>query len=267
VARVSVVCHEPYTNLKMYRPRLFDRAALTTTHWFWQAVDLIYPPACIHCGKEGERWCQVCQGLIERVGKRVCRKCGKRLQKGNFCLECRLHPPSYIALRSYGLYQDPLRKAILRAKYHRDLALGEILAGLLYQLVSEQDWDVDQVIPVPISPAKLAERGYNQVDLFARPLAWRLGLPYQDRVLSRIHEDTSQVRLTAASRRVNVAHAFQAEWPDPLRGKRVLLVDDVATTGSTTEVCSRALLDAGAEQVFVATLARSLLRRPIQEVI
>jgi len=170
-------------------------------------------------------------------------------------------------LRSYGLYRDPLRKAILRAKYHRDLSLGEILSELLYQLVIEQGWEFDRVIPVPISPSRKHERGYNQVDLFARPLAWRLGLPYQDRVLLRIHEETSQVKLTAESRRVNVAHAFRVERPDSLRHAHILLVDDVATTGSTSDVCSGVLLEAGADQVFVATLARSLLRRSTQEVI
>jgi competence protein ComFC len=251
----------------MHKPRFIDRTAISIQHGLWQAVDLLFPPACIHCGKAGVRWCQACQASVERVGNKICRKCGKRLRKGTLCADCALHPPRYSALRSYGLYQDPLRKAILRAKYHRDLALGEILANQMHQLVSEQDWKMDLLVPVPISPARLAERGYNQVDLFARPLAWRLGLPYHDRVLTRIHEDTSQVKLTAESRRVNVAHAFAVDWPDPIRGRRILLLDDVATTGSTAEACCGVLLEAGAEQVWVATLARSLLRKSSREVI
>jgi competence protein ComFC len=267
VMSTSVECPEPTRKLTMHRPRFIDRAVLTLHHGLWQAVDLLLPPACIQCGKEGERWCLECQASIERVGQRVCRKCGKRLQKGRQCKECALHPPRYTALRSYGIYRDPLRKAILRAKYHRDLALGEILTGLMVQLVNEQGWEIDLIIPVPISPSKLGERGYNQVDLFARPLAWRLGLPYINQALTRAHEDTSQVKLTAADRRLNVAHAFQLDRSDPIHGKRILLVDDVATTGSTAEVCSGLLLDAGAELVFVATLARSLLRRSSQEVI
>jgi competence protein ComFC len=251
----------------MQQPRFIDRTALILNHGLWQAVDLLFPPVCIQCEKEGERWCHECQASVERVGLRICRKCGKRLQRGSLCKECTRHPPRYTALRSYGLYRDPLRKAILRAKYHRDLALGEILAGFLYQLIMELNWDLDLVLPVSISPAKLGERGYNQVDLFARPLAWHLGLTYPAGTLTRMHEDSSQVRLTAADRRVNVAHAFRVERPGLIRGKLVLLVDDVATTGSTAEVCSAALLDAGADQVYVATLARSLLRRSTQEVI
>jgi competence protein ComFC len=263
----SVECPDPTRKLTMHKPRLIDRAALTLNHGLWQAVDLLFPPVCIQCGKQGERWCLDCQALTERVGQRVCRKCGKRLQKGRLCRDCALNPPRYTSLRSYGIYRDPLRKVILRIKYHRDLALGEILTGLTHQLVNEQGWDIDLILPVPISSVKLGERGYNQVDLFARPLAWRLGLPYRTGVLSRVHEDTSQVKLTATDRRLNVAHAFQLDRPDMIKGKRILLVDDVATTGSTAEVCSGLLLDEGARQVFVATLARSLLRRSTQEVI
>jgi competence protein ComFC len=253
--------------LKMPEPGLIDRVALITHHWLWQAVDLLFPSECIHCSKEGERWCPECRALIERVGSRICLKCGKRLKKGTICQDCTANPPHYEALRSFGLYRDPLRKAILRAKYHRDLGLGEILADFMLQLLIEQEWEPDLIVPVPMSRSKLDERGYNQVDLFAHPLAWKLGLPYQDRVLIRLYEDTSQVKLTADSRRLNVAHSFRVEWPDPIQNRTVLLIDDVATTGSTAEVCTNALLAAGASQVFVATLARSLLRKSNQEVI
>jgi ComF family protein len=251
----------------MSEPGIIDRAALITHHWLWQAVDLLFPPSCFNCRRDGERWCVSCRALIERVGDRICKKCGKRLAKGSICHECAGHRPVYTALRSYGLYRDPLRRAILNLKYQRDLGLGEILSGFLKDLVKEQNWKPDLVIPIPLSPSKHSERGYNQVDLFARPLAWNLGLPYHERVLQRVREDTSQVKLTAENRRLNVAQAFRVEYPEPVRNKQVLLVDDVATTGSTVEVCSHALMEAGAGQVFVATLARSLLRKSNQEVI
>lgn len=250
----------------MHEPGVIDRAALTVNHWFWQAVDWVYPPVCISCGKEGERWCSSCRAKVEKVGVKVCPKCGKRQFNGKICGECKSHPPEYAALRSYGLYKDPLRQAILRAKYHRDLGLGEILAGLLMELLDEQGWQLDLLIPVPLSPAKYQERGYNQVDLFARPLAWNLGLPYHSQVLRRAREETSQVKLTAEARHRNVQHAFEVEDESALPGRQVLLVDDVATTGSTADACALVLREHGAKAVYVATLAHSLLRKSNQEV-
>jgi competence protein ComFC len=247
--------------------RGFNRAALIIHHWLWQAADWVFPPACIGCGKPGERWCLDCQDTIERVGNKICLKCGKRLKKGKTCRECLAHKPAYSALRSYGLYRDPLRRAILRVKYQRDLGLGEVLARLLKQLVAESSCEAELIIPVPLSQKKLDERGYNQVDLFARPLAWSLGLPFHSRALERVHEDTSQVKLTADERRRNVIQAFRLNAMTSINGKRVLLVDDVATTGSTAEACSEVLLQGGAASVFVITLARSLLRKTDQEVI
>jgi competence protein ComFC len=251
----------------MPEPGVIDHAALTINHWFWQAVDWVYPPVCVSCGKSGERWCLDCQAILERVGVKICSKCGKRLLSGKLCQECKDHNPPFIALRSYGLYRDPLRQAILHAKYHRDLGLGEILAGLLRRLLEEQDWKLDLVIPVPLSYGRKQARGYNQVDLFARPLAWWMGLPYHDRILQRIREDTSQVELTAEARRKNVMNAFEVGVGCNINGKYILLVDDVATTGATAEACTKVLLGGGAGGVYIATLARSLLYKSKQEVI
>lgn len=178
-----------------------------------------------------------------------------------------MHKPVYDALRSYGLYRDPLRQAILRIKYQRDLGLGEILAGMLLRLFKENQRDPQVVIPVPLSQSKQDERGYNQVDLFARPLAWSLGLPYYSKALQRIREETSQVKLTAGKRRLNVMQAFKMDEYISVSGKRILLIDDVATTCSTVEACSTALLQGGADKVYVLTLARSLLRKSDWEVI
>ena len=106
----------------------------------------------------------------------------------------------------------------------------------------------------------------NQVDLFARPLAWNLGLPYHDQVLRRAREETSQVKLTAEARHRNVLHAFEVVEISTLPGRQILLVDDVATTGSTAGACAQVLREHGAKAVYVATLARSLLRKSNQEV-
>lgn len=119
-------------------------------------------------------------------------------------------------------------------------------------------WEVDLVTAVPSGIARRAERGYNQASLLALPLALGSGLPYRSRALSKIAETRSQVGLNPYERRANVAGAFQAT-SDEVRGKRVLVIDDVTTSGATMEACAAALTKAAASQVYGLTLARALL--------
>jgi ComF family protein len=119
-------------------------------------------------------------------------------------------------------------------------------------------WQVDTVIPVPLGIARFAERGYNQASLLARPLAWGLGLDFLPGVLSRVRETRSQVDLTGAERKLNVKGAFQANR-DLIAGRKILIIDDVATSGATIDACATALLEGGACQVYGLTLARAVL--------
>jgi competence protein ComFC len=153
-----------------------------------------------------------------------------------------------------------LRNALHRLKYERDIALGETLARPLITLLQDLNWEVDFVTAVPAGIARRAERGYNQASLLALPLALGSGLPYHSRVLSKKSGTPSQVGLSLAERRANVAGAFQAR-PDKIQGiqgKRVLVVDDVTTSGATMEACAAALSKAGASRVYGLTLARAL---------
>nr|BAL52748.1 phosphoribosyltransferase [uncultured Chloroflexota bacterium] len=136
------------------------------------------------------------------------------------------------------------------------MGLGEALAIPFAHFVRSLAWPVEAVIPIPLSPKRYQERGYNQVALVAYPLALHLQLPYLSQALRRVRETRSQVGLSAQDRRQNVRDAFEArsEW---VRGKSVLLVDDVATTGATLSSASEALLSAGAARVYAVTLARS----------
>jgi ComF family protein len=123
-------------------------------------------------------------------------------------------------------------------------------------LLKREDWEVDFLIPVPLSAGRLAERGYNQAALLARPLALATGLPYRPQALWKVRETPTQVGLTASGRRVNVKDAFQAD-PALSSGARVLVIDDVTTSGATLEACAEALRCSGARQVFALTLART----------
>ncbi len=150
-----------------------------------------------------------------------------------------------------------MRSALHRLKYRRNMALGEALARPLAAFAAAQGWSVDLVAPIPLGRQRLQERGYNQVALFAWPMAVFNGWPYDPGAVRRCRETRSQVGLSAAERRENMRDAF---WADSsrLRGKTVLLVDDVATTGATLSACAQAVLAAGARQVLALTLARAL---------
>jgi ComF family protein len=155
------------------------------------------------------------------------------------------------------VFGGPLRAALHRLKYQRDIALGEALALPLISLFQGLNWPVDCVTATPIGVARRAERGYNQASLLALPLALAGGIPYLSKALVKTRETRSQVGLNRAERRENLSGAFRAETKI-VRGKSVLVVDDVITSGATMQACALALLDAGATRVFGLTLARAV---------
>jgi len=126
-------------------------------------------------------------------------------------------------------------------------------------------WPIEIMIPVPLGKKRLKERGYNQVGLVARPLAYQLGWAYAPDGLWKTRETRSQVGLTVSQRRENVQNAYQAD-PKVVKRRSVLIMDDVATTGSTILSCTDALLCAGAQEVYVLTIARALSRHGLDRV-
>ena len=135
--------------------------------------------------------------------------------------------------------------------------MGELLSRPLIQMLRGFHWPVNLVTAVPVGVARRAERGYNQAALLAWPVAYGCSLPYQSRALVKIRETRSQVGLNRLERRQNVEIAYQARH-ELVTGKNVLVIDDVATSGATLDACTKALLDAGASQVFGLTLARAM---------
>jgi len=226
-------------------------------HYFWSGFDWLFPPRCGGCGKEGKRWCDSCAESVQLITPPVCPVCGGKQSVEKMCEGCISTPRSYVALRSWAAYTGPLRQAILRLKYHRDIAVGEILARPLVTSLEKLNWPVDLVVPVPASLARLKERGYNQVSLLARPVGFGFHIPYRSQALRKVIETRSQVGLTAEERRQNVKDVFRAD-PRYVKGRTILVVDDITTTGSTIEECSKALCHAGARQVYGLTLARSI---------
>jgi len=150
-------------------------------------------------------------------------------------------------------------------KYRGNIGLGESLAMQMADFVRSLQWPVDMLIPVPLGKKRLRERGYNQVGLVARPLAFHLGWTYIPNALRKTRETRSQVGLTIAQRSQNVREAYQADGK-AVKDRSILIMDDVATTGSTLSACTAALLSAGAQEVYVLTIARALPHHSLDRV-
>lgn len=245
---------------------------MTNAHWSyplyrlaWSGLDWLFPPRCGGCGKAGSRWCDECQKKVPLLAGRLCEKCGLPLAQAGLCERCRADLPPYRALRAWAVFDFPVRQALHKLKYRRDMALGDALAVPLAQFADSLDWPVELVVPIPLGRKRRRERGYNQVDLIARPFTLALGLDYRPAALKRTRETASQVGLSAVERRDNMMNAFLAD-ASVVRGKTVLVMDDVSTTGSTLSSSSEALLRAGAKDVFALTVARALPHHGLYQV-
>jgi competence protein ComFC len=230
----------------------------------WQSLDWLFPPECGGCGRKGCRWCQDCQSSVEILGSQVCPVCGEPQKSSQTCQNCLQIPPAYKSLRSWAAFKGPLRKALHHLKYRRDLALGDSLSGALIHYFVDLKWGVDLIVPVPLGKERLKERGYNQAALLARPIALSQNIRYSSKALLRVKDIRSQVGLNITQRRQNVSGAFWAN-PEFVRGRSVLIVDDVTTTGATVDACAEAVKEAGATDIFAMTLARAVLGNSISD--
>ncbi len=233
-------------------------------HAFWQVVDILFPPRCVECGQWGARWCAACQSRTPRLeGGPRCTQCGYPLAAaGAACPACAQGPSrwAFDDARAWAWYRGGVARVLRALKYRRHLGLGETLARALAPWARTLPWPRGCLVPVPLAPARRRARGYNQVTLVARPLAWLLDMPYCPRALRR-RDRPSQVGLTWEQRWRNVRDAFVVV-PQRLRASVVWLADDVMTTGATLHAAARALKAAGVRRVYALTWARVPRRHP-----
>lgn len=205
----------------------------------------------------GFRVCSECLASIFPLTEPICEQCGLPQSKAGICRQCQDQPPSFDALRSWSAFEGPMRNILHKLKYRRDISLGDALAAPFASFVAGLGWKPDILIPIPLSRLRLAERGYNQAGVVARPLSMALHLPYLPQALSRERETHTQVGLTGSERKENVRGAFRAHT-ELVAGKTILLLDDVATTGATLSSAAEALRQGSAMRVLAVTLARAL---------
>ena len=185
-----------------------------------------------------------------------CDICGRTLAEVGICSDCQKNPPRITALRSWAVFEGPLRNVIHQLKYKRNIVLGQVFTDSLIGVIETSAWKIDLIIPVPLGVARQKERGYNQASLLALPLALQRKTQYLPNALKRIRETQTQVALNREQRRQNVAGAFHAS-PGLVFDKNVLVVDDVTTSGATLNACADALFAAGGKKVYGLTLARA----------
>jgi len=218
---------------------------------------LFFPERCVSCGQAGSPFCSECQRKVEFVLPPLCPLCGNPSSSELFCQRCQQSAPAIDGVRSVAFFEPPLRQAVHALKYRGLRSLAAPLAGLMAVYWRRDSLPAGVIVPVPLHRSRLRERGYNQAALLARALGAEIGLPVREDWLVRTRATLPQVELDASERKKNVADAFQCRNSDAVAGRRVLLIDDVCTTGATLESCSLALREAGAQSVWAFTLARA----------
>lgn len=255
--------------VKGFAPTLTSRYK---RHMLERLFSLLYPPICLGCqgtSQENEHFCAPCFSRIEVVTPPLCSLCGlplaPRTGHDHPCGCCLTSPPIFRQARAWACYvaseedTNPLTRALHLFKYTRVLSAGKALSRLAAAHFPLSPKDYDLILPVPLHLARLRWRGFNQALVLARAVGRRCGLPTDPFSLERIRATDPQVHLKEEERRMNVRGAFAATRPGKVREKRILLVDDVYTTGATVNECARTLHAAGARYVDVFTLTRAVL--------
>jgi ComF family protein len=218
-------------------------------------LDALYPLECAGCGGSGKIICDRCAQESPRLVPPYCRVCAA-YSETELCQACAPSGRHFDGARSPYRYEGSIRDAILALKYGGIKAAAPQLGDMLAEYLKENPLPGDVVAPVPMHESRRRERGYNQAELLARRAAGRCGISYRADLLARTRKVDPQAGMTnAASRATNVAGSVVVLRPSETHGRRIILVDDVATTGSTLNACAAALKEAGAASVWCLTLA------------
>ena len=263
---------------------LLSNSRIAVSRWmgtFGGAIaSVLFPSECRLCDALLTRAtrlpiCDPCLQSFPQLPVHVCERCGQpwsleaaEEDSSASCRECRERGFAFHAARSFGLYQGGLARAIVLLKYEQLEPLGIWFARSLQEVVRNlpEKFAADLIVPVPLHRTRQKERGFNQVDLFGRPLARRLRLPYRPVLLKRERPRPEKHLLHYEERWEAVRGAFAIREGSQVDNSRILLLDDVMTSGATLDACSRALRDAGAKSVLGLTIARAVRQAiPVRE--
>ena len=226
---------------------------------------------CIACGddlkqKQDIEVCDKCMKQLEFIQEDACcQNCGAPiLGEGKFCLNCKNEEKDFDIARSVFIYKDKIKQLIAGLKYNNKPYISRTLGMFLVEKYKEMRWDVDMIIPVPLSESRRKWRGYNQAELLANVVSDSIGKPINTEALVKIKDTDSQAGLTLQERRKNLRSSFKITDRYIVKNKNILLIDDVLTTGSTASACAKALKKSRAKNVYVLTIAHGKMDIPTQ---
>ena len=230
-------------------------------------LDLAYPSACAACGapvagSAALPLCGECMVKAEFAGDLMCPRCGAGIRRDpedvTKCPKCYDLQLNFRRAVSLAPYERPLGEVVKALKFRGQRHLARPLAEYLAEVLRRQDFtrEIDVIVPVPIHWRRKFSRGFNQSELIARRLGALLSVPVDCRSLRRVRHTKPQTRLSGAERLQNLKGAFKVRRPQNVKGRHVLLLDDVMTTGGTMTECARELRRAGATRIYAAVVAR-----------
>lgn len=221
-------------------------------------LDIFYPRCCPVCQKilrdQRRMICPECERRLRPIGHPRCYKCGKHVEEGEYCKDCRKHAHIFDQGRGIFVYDDIMRRSVTRYKYYGCREYGDFYAKAMYRYAQKElrEWSPDLIVPVPIHKSKERLRGFNQAAYLAERLSSYTGIPVDMNLVQKVVKTKSQKKLNAMQRRKNLEKAFLVT--KDIRGKDILVVDDVYTTGSTIDAMAGCLRKKGAKNVYFLTV-------------
>ncbi len=230
--------------------------------WSDRLIRLLFPPRCLLCDRVVRSFAAICCDCAEYApllhDQHLCKKCSRPIGEEHFlCQDCLVHLRYFTASFAAATYEGDLRKALLRFKFHARPDMMRGFGRLILSRLGQEEFlpRFDFAIGVPMTKRRIKARGYNQSELLARMVAPHLHIPFVRNVIRKIRETAPQSALPYHERLTNLRGAFRVSQPELVKNKRILLVDDIFTTGATTNEVSKTLLRAGAKEVYVAVVA------------
>lgn len=223
--------------------------------------DVLFPKSCPMCDevmKRGMLICGNCEPKLVYINEPKCKKCGKQIENNEteYCNDCSKNPHYYKRGIAAFLYNDMVSHSIYRFKYHNRRTYAEFYGAAIAKMYYPEirRWQADVIIPVPIHEKKMIKRGYNQAELIANELGKNLDMKVDGRLLKRVVNTRPQKEMSRNDRKKNMENAFKIT-NNVVEYKKIILVDDIYTTGSTIDACAKALLSAGVKEVYCVCLS------------